>query len=86
MKSPSITKKSGSGSRSSNGRQLSGSRADRSNLASRIANADQELAVFTNAVRLAVKQHKWAGNPIAVWEDGQVKIIPPEAIPDTLED
>ncbi len=33
------------------------------------------------AVRIALLDHKRAGNPIAVWRDGQVVWIPPEEIP-----
>ncbi|MGK7902213.1 MAG: hypothetical protein AB4352_12535 [Hormoscilla sp.] len=33
------------------------------------------------AVEKALWQHKQAGNPIAVWRDGRVIWIPPEAIP-----
>ncbi|HJQ23848.1 MAG TPA: hypothetical protein VKA60_08010 [Blastocatellia bacterium] len=36
--------------------------------------------VFRRAVRHALLMHKRAGNPIAVWRDGQVAIIPPEEI------
>ena len=33
------------------------------------------------AVRAALLDHKRAGNPIAVWRDGQVVWIPPDEIP-----
>lgn len=33
------------------------------------------------AVRIALLEHKRAGNPICVWRDGQVVWIPPEEIP-----
>jgi hypothetical protein len=36
---------------------------------------------MARAVRRALLQHKRAGNPIAVWQDGQVVWIPPEEIP-----
>lgn len=32
------------------------------------------------AVANAVREHKEAGNPIAVWKDGKVVIVPPEEI------
>ena len=35
---------------------------------------------FTVAVREALLDHKRAGNPIAVWREGKVVIIPPEEI------
>ncbi len=38
------------------------------------------------AVRAALLDHKRAGNPIAVWRDGQVVWIPPEEIPVDDED
>lgn len=37
------------------------------------------------AVRRALAENKKLKNPIAVWEDGQVKIIQPEDIPDSEE-
>jgi len=37
-------------------------------------------AALAKAVREALLQHKRAGNPIAVWRDGQVVWIPPEEI------
>lgn len=33
------------------------------------------------AVQKAIRFHKAMGRPIIVWEDGKVKIIPPEQIP-----
>ena len=33
------------------------------------------------AVRLALLQHKRAGNPVAVWRDGRVVWIPASEIP-----
>jgi hypothetical protein len=37
-------------------------------------------AALAKAVREAVLQHKRAGNPVAVWRDGQVVWIPADAI------
>ena len=37
-------------------------------------------AVFRRAVNHALLMHKRLGNPIAVWKDGKVVIIPPEEI------
>ena len=39
-----------------------------------------ELRAFKSGVRDAMRKHKAAGVPIAVWEDGKVKIIPPDEI------
>jgi hypothetical protein len=43
--------------------------------------------VFQLAVNDALRMHKRLGNPIAVWRDGKVVIIPPEeiVIPDDPE-
>ncbi len=35
---------------------------------------------IAEGVRDALRRHKQAGNPIAVWRDGQVVWIPPEEI------
>jgi hypothetical protein len=35
---------------------------------------------FRVAVREALRDHKLAGNPIAVWRNGKVVIVPPEEI------
>ncbi|MGH7577594.1 MAG: hypothetical protein ACREM1_21030 [Longimicrobiales bacterium] len=35
-----------------------------------------------HAVREALRRHKLAGNPVAVWEDGRVVWIPAEDIPE----
>jgi len=32
-------------------------------------------------VRRALLEHKRAGNPVAVWRDGKVVLLQPEAIP-----
>lgn len=37
-------------------------------------------AALARAVRKALLEHKRAGNPIAVWQDGCVVWIPPEEI------
>lgn len=37
-------------------------------------------AALAQAVREAILEHKRAGNPIAVWQDGRVVWIPPEEI------
>lgn len=36
--------------------------------------------ILQEGVRQALLMHKRLGNPIAVWKDGQVVIIPPEEI------
>ncbi|HLZ69590.1 MAG TPA: hypothetical protein VKV26_06715 [Dehalococcoidia bacterium] len=43
------------------------------------------LKAMDEAVRAAILDHKRAGNPIAVWRDGQVVWIAPEDIPEDDE-
>ncbi|HVC95691.1 MAG TPA: hypothetical protein VND64_18500 [Pirellulales bacterium] len=44
------------------------------------SNPTEILAAIEFGAREALLQHKRAGNPIAVWRDGQVVWIPPEEI------
>ena len=58
---------------------------------SRINFAEQGEAIeriLQGAVRETLSMHKRLGNPIAVWKDGKVVIVPPEEIvisPEFLE-
>jgi len=38
------------------------------------------VAVANRAVRKALREHKRAGNPVAVWRDGKVVVLQPEEI------
>lgn len=40
---------------------------------------------FCQAIEEALHMHKRAGNPIAVWRDGQVGWLSPEEIPVALD-
>lgn len=42
--------------------------------------SDERLCAMREAVNKAVLNHKRAGNPIAIWQDGKVVIVPPEEI------
>ena len=44
------------------------------------ARAKEVELVLRRAVRQALLMHKRAGNPIAVWKEGGVVMIPPEEI------
>ena len=44
------------------------------------ADAERIQKVLGRAVRQALIMHKKLGNPIAVWENGKVVIVPPEEI------
>ena len=39
------------------------------------------LEAMRRGVREALARHKQAGNPVAVWREGRVVLIPPEEIP-----
>ncbi len=39
---------------------------------------------INEAVREALLDHQRAGNPVAVWQNGKVVIVPPSKIPDLL--
>ena len=41
---------------------------------------DRQIAAAQQAVRAALREHKLAGNPIAVWREGKVVLVPPEQI------
>lgn len=47
----------------------------------RIHDLDSMTKAFRKAIRLALLQHKRAGNPVAVWRDGAVAWIPASEIP-----
>jgi hypothetical protein len=49
-------------------------------LAARIAEIDAIETAAQEAVREALRMHKRLGNPIVVWEDEQLRWIPPEEI------
>ena len=51
----------------------------------RVGNVARNLHAMDVAVREALRQHKRAGNPVAVWRDEQVVWVPPEEIPEELE-
>ena len=42
--------------------------------------------LLQNAVAAALRDHKAAGNSIAVWRDGKVVLIPSNEIPDLPEE
>ncbi len=48
--------------------------------ASLFADREQVHQEMGQAVLDALREHKQAGNPIAVWENGKVKILQPEDI------
>lgn len=47
----------------------------------RLNDVESIVAEAQLAVREALAEHRLAGNPVAIWRDGQVVWIPPEEIP-----
>ncbi len=58
------------------------------NVSEKIAEAFRNTEIITQAItkatNLALRQHKLAGNSIAVEQDGKVVIIPASEIPDEV--
>ncbi len=46
-----------------------------------IEHAEAIEGILCEAVRRALVEHKRAGNPVAVWQNGRVVILQPEEIP-----
>jgi hypothetical protein len=55
--------------------------------AERVDDLPEILAAINRGVQAALRQHKRAGNPVAIWQDGAVVWVPSEEIPvdDELE-
>ncbi|HEY7294159.1 MAG TPA: hypothetical protein VH916_03915 [Dehalococcoidia bacterium] len=51
----------------------------------RFRDTDRILKAMDEAVRAAILDHKRAGNPIAIWRDGQVVWLSPDEIPEDDE-
>lgn len=49
--------------------------------AERVNDVERITRALRQAVREALWQHKIAGNPVVVWQNGRVEWIPPEEIP-----
>lgn len=50
-----------------------------------LSDSDRIERAVQRAVQEALRVHKRAGNPVAVWRDGQVVWLAPEEIPVPLE-
>ena len=48
--------------------------------AERVHDVPRILAALKKAVQEAVRDHKLAGNPVAIWQDGRVVWVQPEDI------
>ena len=54
---------------------------DQSESVKNVLQGEVVLEALRRGVQQALLEHKRAGNPIAIWQDGRVVIIPPEEIP-----
>jgi hypothetical protein len=54
--------------------------ADSRTISERIKDNDLVLNAMDKAVHDALRVHKLLGQPIVTWQDGKVKIVPPEEI------
>jgi hypothetical protein len=45
-----------------------------------LTSVDKWIIAAQEAVRAALREHKRTGNHVAVWQDGQVVLIPPDKI------
>jgi hypothetical protein len=50
-----------------------------------LSDSDRIERALQRAVQEALRMHKRAGNPVAVWRDGEVVWLAPEEIPVPLE-
>lgn len=50
-----------------------------------VSHGQEVEALFQQAVQRALWRHKRLGNPVAVWENGQVVMVPPEEIEIEIE-
>jgi hypothetical protein len=49
-------------------------------LAARFSDSQEVLRLSQSAVHAALLDHKRTGDPIAIWRDGQVVLLPPDQI------
>jgi hypothetical protein len=54
----------------------------RHSLADRVRDLRLVQQALANAVRDALRRHKQAGNPVAVWRDGHIVWLDPDDIPE----
>jgi hypothetical protein len=54
---------------------------DRRTPAERVGDLPAILDAMDRGVRAALRRHKQAGNPVAIWRDGEAVWLPPDEIP-----
>jgi len=55
-------------------------------IAAAFRNSEVITEAITKAAKIALRQHKLVGNPVAVERDGKVVLIPASELPDDLLD
>lgn len=56
------------------------------NLANLLVEYSEEVdRAFRRAVRDALRKHKQANNPVAIWRGGKIVLLPPDEIPGTVK-
>lgn len=63
------------------GEAMSEEKPDLRTPAERVDDLPEILAAMNRGVQAALRRHKRAGNPVAIWQDGAVVWVPPEEIP-----
>jgi len=53
--------------------------------AERVGDIPRALQALQQAIREALLDHKRAGNPVAIWQDGRVVWVQPEDIPEASQ-
>jgi hypothetical protein len=60
---------------------MSDDESDRRSAAERVDDLPAIQEAMARGIRAALRRHKRAGNPVAIWRDGAVVLIAPEDIP-----
>ena len=60
---------------------MSEKQPDRRTPAERVDDLPAMHEAMARGIRAALRRHKRAGNPVAIWRDGAVVLIAPEDIP-----
>jgi hypothetical protein len=60
---------------------MSDDEPDRRSAAERVDDLPAIQKAMARGIRAALRRHKRAGNPVAIWRDGAVVLIAPEDIP-----
>jgi hypothetical protein len=65
---------------------MSEKQPERRTPAERVDDLSAMQAAMARGIREALRRHKRAGNPVAIWRDGAVVLVAPEDIPVDVEE